>query len=444
MIRKFVNRSAELSILEREWMRKGLSLVIVYGRRRVGKTRLLKEFAADKPHLYYVAIESSAGIQAREISKAARDQLGIPITELSDLITFLPRAVGERIVIVLDEFQYLVEADPSLPSNLQRAIDLNPESDVLLILAGSSISFFEKELLGYRSPLFGRRSASIRLKPLKVFQIREFLPSYDIADLVRAYGIVGGTPAYLEKLDPSIDLWENVSRILTPGSYLYDEALNLLRQEVREPRVYFSILASLAGGRDRPSQVASEAGIDPRNLDNYLRLLEELDIVRKERPLGYRRPVKLAVVDNYFSFHFRYVYRMRHLLEMGLVEEALNKVREDFPSYMGRVFENVVEELVPLMYEAKLLPTRPVQVGRWWRKGEEIDLVVRDPGVSTTFIEVKWSGVGEMEARKLVGDLRRKAALSGIISGEEHYMIVCREGSGDGVIDLSKLEPLFH
>ncbi len=238
---------------------------------------------------------------------------------------------------------------------------------------------------------------------------------------------MGGTPAYLEKLNPSADLWENVSRIFRPGSYLYDEALNLLRQEVREPRVYFSILASLAGGRDRPSQVASEAGIDPRNLDNYLRLLEELDIVRKVRPLGYRRPVKLAVMDNYFSFHFRYVYRMRHLLEMGLVEEALGKVREDFPSYMGRVFERAVEELVPLMYEAKLLPTRPFQVGRW-RKGEEINLVVRDPGVSTTFIEVKWSGVGEMEAKKIVRELRRKAALSGLISGEDHYMIVCREG----------------
>ncbi len=444
MIRKFVDRGVELSVLEREWMKKGLSLVIVYGRRRVGKTRLLKEFVASRPHLYYVAIESSAEIQAGEISKAVRDQLGIPIAELSDLITFLPEALGRRIAIVLDEFQYLVEADPSLPSKLQRAIDSNPESNAMLILAGSSISFFERELLGYRSPLFGRRSASVRLKPLKFFQIREFLPSYSVTDLVRAYGVVGGTPAYLEKLDPSVGLWENVLKVLTPGSYLYDEALNLLRQEVREPRVYFSILASLAGGRDRPSQVASEAGIDPRNLDNYLRLLEELDIVRKVRPLGYRRPVKLEVMDNYFSFHFRYVYRMRHLLEMGLVREALGKVREDFPSYMGRVFERAVEELVPLMYEAKLLPTRPFQVGSWWRKGEEVDLVVRDPGVSTTFIEVKWSEVGEMEAKRIVRELRRKAALSGLISGEDHYMIVCREGRGDGVVDLSKLEPLFQ
>ncbi len=440
-----MDKRTELSVLEREWMEGGLSLVVVYGRRRIGKTRLLREFTKDKPHLYYVAIESSAEMQVREISKAVRDQLDIPIAgEIPELVTFLPKAIGRRVAIVLDEFQYLVEADPSLPSKLQRTIDLNPESDVLLILAGSSISFFEKELLGYRSPLFGRRSASIRLKLLKVFQIWEFLPSYSVTDLIRAYGIVGGTPAYLEKLDPSIDLWENVSRILIPGSYLYDEALNLLRQKVREPRTYFSILASLAEGKDKPSQVASEAGIDPRNLDNYLRLLEELDIVRKVRPLGYRRPVKLAIMDNYFSFHFRYIYRMRHLLEMGLIKEALNRVKEDFPSYMGRIFEGAVEELVPLMYEAGLLPTRPVQVGRWWQKGEEIDLVIKDPGVSTTFIEVKWSGIGEMEARKIMGGLRRKAALSGLISGEDHYIIVCREGGGEGIIDLSKLEPILR
>ncbi len=410
-----------------------------------GEDRLLKEFIASKPRLYYMAIESSAKIQAKEISKAVKDQLGIPATgELPDLITFLPKAMGGRVVIVLDEFQYMVEADPSLPSKLQRTIDLNPESNVLLILAGSSVSFFEKELLGYRSPLFGRRSATIHLKPLKVFQIWEFLPSYSVTDLIRAYGVVGGTPAYLEKLDPSVDLWENVSRMLTPGSYLYDEALNLLRQEVREPRVYFSILASLARGKDRPSQVAGEAGIDPRNLDNYLRLLEELGIVKKVRPLGYRRPVKLVMVDNYFSFHFRYIYGMRHLLEMGLVREALNKVREDFPSYMGGIFEGVVEELVPLMFDSKLIPTRPVQVGRWWRKDEEIDLVIRDPGVSTTFIEIKWSRVWEMEARRITRELRRKAALSGLISGEDHYAIVCREGAGENVIDLSKLESLLR
>ncbi len=430
MIRNiFVDRENELRILEREWNRKGFSMIILYGRRRVGKTTLLKKFCSNKPYIYYMAIEASYDTLCKEFSETVSKVLKVPISgDIIDVIEAIPRLYKDRIAIVLDEFQYIVESDELFPSRLQRAIDSTlKNSRIKLILCGSAVSFFKRRLLGYKSPLFGRRESSLRVHPMKFIDIKEFFPRYSPTELSMIYGVVGGTPAYLAKLDPNKSPFENIRDVISPGSYLYDEAVNLLRQEVREPRTYFTILSSIAEGRTSMSEIASIANVDPRTIVKYVELLEELEVIRRVKPIGFRKPVRLEIRDNYFRFWFTYVYKLRSMLEYGYIDEALAYIRKTFNDYMSRVFENIVEELTLPMYATGVIKTKPIEVGKWWHKGLEIDLIVRDPGTSSTFIEVKWKALSLKEALKMVEALKEKSMKSGLTSPINYYMLIARE-----------------
>jgi len=426
----FIDREAELELLEEAWRKGGFALVVVYGRRRVGKTRLLLEFAKGKRLLYYAAIEAPLEELREDFARAAKAQLGVPASgDPIDLLEWLA-STGQRVLVVLDEFQYMVEADPSLPSRLQRSIDTTLSgSGVFLAVCGSAVSFFERELLAYRSPLFGRSSLSLKLAPLGFPQVRRYLGGYPIEEAVLAYGVFGGTPAYLKMLDPSRSVLENLRSLLKPGSRFYEEAPNLLRQELREPRTYMGILAALASGERRPSQLASAAGVDARALPKYLAVLEELDIVARVAKVGGRGS-KLDFRDNYFRFWFAFAYRLRHLIEAGFAEEAVRHVEEGLPRYMGPVYEALVRELLPHLYRAGLVPVRPVEVGSWWSGKAEIDVVAREPGRATAFIEVKWRTVGEEEALEMLEELEAKASGSGLLSPENYYVLVVKRAEG--------------
>lgn len=425
----FVDREGELKLLEELWEKKDFSLVIVYGRRRVGKTRLLTEFARGKKHVYYVAVESPFEILCREFSESVKTFLKLPFSgDIIDVISSIADVIKEKVLIVIDEFQYVVSADPAFTSRLQRVIDLKlKDKKLMLVLCGSAVSFFERKLLGYKSPIFGRREAALKLKPLKFTQIKGFFPRYSVEDLIIVYGVVGGTPAYLEKLDPAKNVKENVRTVITPGSYLYDEALNILRQEVREPRTYFTILATIAEGKDSPGEIASKAHVDPRTISKYVNLLEELDILERRKPLGYSKPVKLRFKDNYFRFWFTYIYKLRSLLESGFIEEAYTHISDSLNQYLAKIFEDLVMELVPSLYRVGLVKSKPVQMGSWWHKNLEIDTVVRDPGKSTTFIEVKWREINVLEVKKILGKLEAKAAKTGLTSPNNYYILVARK-----------------
>ena len=430
MIRKiFVDREYELQLLEKLWRRNTFSLIIIYGRRRVGKTRLLMEFARGKKCVYYTAVEATYDTLCREFSALVKRFLRIPISgDLLEVIEGISEIAREKILIILDEFQYIVEADPSIPSRLQRLIDLKlSHKNIMLILCGSAVSFFEKKLLGYKSPIFGRRESSLKIRPFQFNQIRDFFPKYNLLDLIKIYGVVGGIPAYLEKLDPNKDVEENILSIITPGNYLYDEAPNFLRQEVREPRTYFSILAAIAEGKNTPSEAASAARIDARSISKYIDLLEELDIITRVKPLGFKKPVKLIFRDNYFKFWFWYIYKLRSILEAGYIDEALNHILETFDRYISGVFENVVVEIIPVLYRAKIIKTRPIQVGKWWHKDLEIDTIVREPGRSSTFVETKWSSLSAKEAEKIILKLEEKASKTGLVSPSNYYILIAKE-----------------
>ena len=400
-------------------------------------------------------IESQYNLISREFSELVRQQMGLPLSgDILDVIDGLTTLVKEKLLIVLDEFQYIVNADKSFISRLQRFIDTSwRNKNLMIILCGSAVSFFEKELLGYKNPIFGRRTASLKIKALNLSQIKGFFPSYNIHELITTYGIVGGTPGYLEKLEPSKTVEENIKSIINPSSYLYDEASNLLKQEVREPKVYFSILAVIGEGRTSASEMASVVRVDPRSITKYIDLLEGLDIVKRVTPLGYKRPVKLYIKDNYFRFWFTYTYKLRSLLEANFVDEALSYIMKTLDNYLSYIFEDIVKELVPLFYKNKVIPTKPVQVGKWWHKDIEIDAIVREPGSSITFIEVKWQEINIRTASNILKTLVEKTSKSGLVSAINHYLLICKHISDaetplklDGhrtVVDLNYIAKLL-
>ncbi len=428
----FIDREVELSVLIREYGRRGFSLVTVYGRRRVGKTRLLREFLSKVGGVYYVTAELSYPLLAREFARAVADYLGrLPRSE--DVVDVLVEIAegGGRPVVVIDEFQYLVAADPSLPSRLQRAIDTNlSNTDLMLVLSGSAVSFFEAELLGYKAPLHGRMTANIRLRPMRFLEALGFLEKMPPDEAVRTYSVLGGTPAYLGVAYGKEGLAEVLEEMLLPGSVLVEEAESLLRQELREPRRYMAILRSVAEGRVSPYEAASMAGIDARSVHRYLEVLEGLDIIVVRKPLGFRRGARVFFRDHYFRFWFRYVQPMRHLIELGHARDAIKHILQTIDSHTSTTFESVVEESLPELFKLGAVPTRPLQHGPWWHRGEEIDLVIREPGQSATFIEVKWADITIAEARKEAARLAEKAKRTGLQERLNHYVVIARKVEG--------------
>ncbi len=422
----FIDRERELSILEREWERKGFSLVMVYGRRRIGKSRLLKEFLSRHGGVYFVASELTYPQIAREFFHVVAKSLGF-IPRRGDIVDILEEISAElgKVLVIFDEFQYVVEADPSITSRLQRSVDeVLSEGDVKLVISGSAVSFFERELLGYRAPLFGRRTASIRLRPMRFLDALGFFKSLSYEDAVRAYAMLGGTPAYAQHAY-GVSSLEDLLRVVTePGSPLLDEVENLLRQELREPRRYMGLLKAVAEGRVNPYEAASAAGIDSRSVHRYLEVLEDLDIITLRKPLGFRRGARVFFKDNYFRFWFACLQPLRNLIEVGGLTEAYEPLLRCVDRLSGKVFEGIVEESLPELVRVGAVTTKPALVGPWWRKGEEIDLVVRDPGSSATFIEVKWGTVKKGGVKALLRKLRDKARSTGLQEGMNEFVLV--------------------
>ena len=455
----FVDREGELGVLRRLWGEGGFKLVIVYGRRRVGKTRLLREFCLSSgvECVFYASVPQPEEVARDELIEAIRRSLGLRVTgrdvaEVIETLSRLLRSLGRRAALVLDEFQYMALSSPGLVGRLQRLIDeaLSDDGSLMLVLCGSAVSFMEAELLGYKSPLYGRRSASIRLRPLNPVKVAGFYPGWPFKEVLEAYGVLGGTPAYHRLFNPREDLRSNILKnILTQGSYLLDEAFNLLRQEVREPRTYFTILSGVAAGVMSPAKLAALAGIDSRTVGKYVSLLEGLDILRRVAPLGRRKPVQVRFADNYFRFWFTFVKPYQGLIEGGLGEDVLKIIESRWGEYMGSVFEDAVAEMVPELRRAGVIKVLPLKYGRWWHKGEEIDLVIAGEG-EAQFIEVKWASLTARDVRRALDGLRAKAVKTGVMFRRPHYTLIAREVRGEAslergeeVYDLSDLSKLL-
>jgi AAA+ ATPase superfamily predicted ATPase len=444
LIMTFFNRTDELDALSTEFDSDGHSFAVLYGRRRVGKTELLKEFCADRPHIYFLAAQESERRQREKFVEQIAAYAGerVPqITDWPDAFDYLAETVAERdSIVAIDEFPYLVESNDSLPSYVQAFVDERlQETESMLILCGSSVRVMESEVLGHESPLYGRRTAQIDLQPFSFRQAREAI-AYDFETAIRSFAITGGTPMYLTRFDYDEPLADNVlSTVLSPTAVLYNEPEFLLRTELRNPARYMSILEAIARGHTTPNEISGVTDVDVGPLSKYLQTLRNLRLVEREVPVTVSdkqsKRSLYGIGDEFLRFWFRYVEPHR-----SNIEEAPNLVfeetiRPDLPQHVSITFERICREAVWEAIRRGDLE-RYSDVGRWWYGEDEIDIVGLAPSNDRIlFAECKWTS--EPVGHSLVDDLREKASAVrwGPASRDEAYAVFSKSGFVDGLRD---------
>jgi AAA+ ATPase superfamily predicted ATPase len=317
----FLARTRELAFLQELHDSPRPEFFVLYGRRRVGKTELLQRFCQGRRAVYFLAAQVREKDNLRALRDALSDALGDPSIaslEFPDWNAALKfaaeRARAERLVLVLDEFPYLCEATKGLTSLVQRFWDTTGKSSkLMLVVCGSQVSFMEREVLAERSPLFGRRTAQLRLEPLSPPEALQFLKKRELDERIQAYAILGGMPAYLRRFDEDLPLKDNVVKeCLRPEGYLYDEVNFLLRSELQNPATYASLLAAVARGKDKVGDIALEAGVDSPTANKYLTTLRDMGLVEREVPVTDTDPLRsrrgvYRVADRFLAFHFRHI-----------------------------------------------------------------------------------------------------------------------------------------
>jgi len=449
----FYNRESELDALDTAFESAGHDFVVVYGRRRVGKTALLKEFCVDRPHIYFLAAQEAKSRQREKFvdTVAAYFDDRVPrIDGWDEAFSYLGEKLDtEDLVVVIDEFPYLVEENDSLPSYIQGFVDEQlQETDSMLILCGSSVSTMESEVLGHESPLYGRRTAQFDVQPFSFRQARAVI-DYDTETAIRSFAITGGTPMYLTLFDYSQSLAENVrSQILSPTSVLYNEPEFLLRTELRNPARYMSILEAIALGHTTPNEISGATGIDAGPLSKYLQTLRRLRLIDREIPVTAAQKKskrsRYHVADEFLRFWFRYVEPNRSSIEEAPDVVYEGTIEPDLPSNVATTFEDVCHEVVwEAIRRDKIEPYS--EVGRWWYGEDEIDILGLAPNDDRMLLaECKWTSapVGE----SLVEDLRGKAenVRWGPADRTERFALFSKSGFVDGLEEsLSEQWSLF-
>ena len=393
----FVGRQEELNKLEHLYAQGGFQMVVVYGRRRVGKTTLIREFAKDKPALFFTALEQSDQNNLADFSRAIQVFFELPqgmgsFASWSAAFDYLAQRCAEQpFVLVFDEFPYAALRNESLPSALQIAIDHRfKDTGLFLILCGSNQGFMESEVLGRKSPLYGRRTSQMRILPLDFIHAKEMFPGLDVQDAFRYYGCFGGVPYYLSQVNPSLGFQENLARLyFDPAGFLYEEPMALLRQEFAEPALYSSILRAIAGGANKPNEIANRTGIAQTSLPRYLTNLVNLGIIERQVPFGENQETSrraiYCVADACYDFWFHFVMPNVSEIEKGLGRAVAGALSEaELDDYLGHRFERVCKEWLVTQAIAGSLPIPATAVDSWWgtdakkRVQTDIDVLAAD------------------------------------------------------------------
>ncbi|MDE7157304.1 MAG: ATP-binding protein [Lachnospiraceae bacterium] len=391
---QFIDRISEIETLESEYNRKGSSLVIMYGRRRVGKTTLISEFIKDKPALFFLASEESEAQNRNAFKDKAADFLESDLLKNSDIKnwevifkTIADTSFDSKPVIVIDEFQYIGKSNPAFPSIFQRIWEETLKNKpVMVILCGSLISMMESQTLSYNSPLYGRRTAQIRLKQIPFRYYQEFFPGKNRRELIEMYSVTGGVPKYIELFSETDDIYKSIQRcVLNRSGYLYDEPHFLLQQEVTEIGSYFSIIKAIAAGNSKLSAISTVLEIKSTGLTKYLKTLIDLDILEREVPVTEENPEKskkglYRIKDNYIRFWFAFVYPNMSFIESGNSSIVMNKIRKGLISgHTAFVYEDVCRERMWDLNAEDCWPFHFSKIGRWWDGKNEIDIAAIDP-----------------------------------------------------------------
>lgn len=391
---RFIDREAEIATLENEYTRDGSSLVILYGRRRVGKTSLITRFISGKNALFFLASEESELQNRESFKQRAADFIDSNLLRHSavsswDVIfkAIMDTEFEKKPVIVIDEFQYIGKSNPAFPSIFQRIWEeILKNKSVMVILCGSLISMMESQTLNYDSPLYGRRTAQIRLKQIPFKYYGQFFPNRPEKELIEMYSVTGGVPKYIELFGECEDIYNAIKQnILNPSGYLYDEPHFLLQQEVSEIGSYFSLIKAIAAGNSKLSTIATVLETKTTNLTKYLKTLIDLDILEREVPVTEDNPEKskrglYRIKDNYIKFWFAFVYPNMSFLESGNSEIVMSKIRNGLVSnQIAFVYEDICREKMWQLNAEGVWDFHFSKIGRYWDNKVEIDIAALDP-----------------------------------------------------------------
>ena len=423
----FINRKQEINFLNEIYEKEKAELILLYGRRRIGKTRLLQEFIKDKNSLYFIADVSADILTTFERSIKERF---VRFSNWDDFFDFLKIEGKERIVVVLDEFQYLYKVDKAWPTILQRRWEDLKNTKIMIILCGSIISSIYKMAMGYGSALYGRKTYEIEILPLNFFDAKKFMPRYSTENFVYIYSICGGVPRYLEEIDDKKNIYENIKEnILNKKCFLYREPLNLFYEEFKNPSVYLSIIHTLSEGAKKFNEISTQTSIATGKLTKYLNVLERIKIIEKITPVTENkervRNTQYILSDNFFKFWFTFVYPNRSSIELDKIPYVIKKIKKDLDNFIGRSFEEIGKQF--------LIHKKPIdfnKIGKWWHKDKEIDIVaLNEEKKEITFFECKWKNLTYNKSLKILEELKEKTMYVKWFNDirKEHYGVIAKE-----------------
>ena len=445
---RFINREKEIELLQSEYNRNTSSFVVIFGRRRTGKTTLINQFLKDKKSLYFFADTQNEKGQIRrfqdQLADVFVDNLLKEVTiESWDLIfDHLSEKLDteERFVLAIDEFQSLVNSNKHFSSIFQRIFDTKLKNkNIMIILCGSLISMMYSETLAYNSPLYGRRTAQIKLQEIEFSYYNEFYKGLSNIELIEHFSVTGGIPKYIELFNQNKNLYKSIkTEILNKNKFLYLEPRFLLHEEVNDVSTYFSILSVIAAGNHKLNNITSRLGVQASSITSFLKKLIDLDIIDKQVPITETNPSKSKkglyfIKDNFLRFWFCFVFPYQSYLEISNTDYVEDKIKSELKYLVANVFESLSRQF---MFKFKF-PFVIEKCGRWWDKNNEIDIVgIGDDNI--IFGECKWSGkhvgmsvLNELQAKSK--NVKWKAK-----NRNEYFILFSKSGFSNELIQYEK------
>lgn len=447
----FIGREKELKSLNNLYTSDKFEFAVIYGRRRVGKTALINEFIGDKKSIYFMGVESNAKQNLENFSKSIIEYNSGIVVDTSfqsfqaALEYVFELSKNERIILVIDEYPYVARSSKSLASTLQMLIDKYKDtSKMMLILCGSSMSYMEDNVLAYKAPLYGRRTAQMKILPFDFEETCRYFKNFSSEDKALIYGIVGGTPQYLLQMSDKLSVEDNIKNTyLNPVSFLFEEPTNLLKQEVREPAIYTAIITAIATGASRMSEISTKVGEDTNVCTSYIKNLMNLGIVQKETPYGEKNSRKTIyyIEDNMFRFWYRFVLDNNSVIMRGATDRVYKQRIEPYLSnYMGKVFEDICTQYLWKQLLEEKCPVEFNSLGLWWgndpteKKQAEIDIMGEQDKDTALFAECKWTNE-KVDLSVLETLIKRSRIFS---YKNMHYYLFSKSGFTKGCIDKAE------
>ena len=445
----FIGRERELNSLEKLYASDKFEFAVIYGRRRVGKTALINHFIRNKKAIYFMGVESNDKQNLENFSKNILEY-GVGIQVDTAFLSFqaaleyvFQLAEKERLILAIDEYPYVARSSRSLASTLQLLIDKYKEnSKLMLILCGSSMSYMEDHVLAYKAPLYGRRTAQMKMQPFDFADACRYFKNFSDEDKALIYGIVGGTPQYLLQMDDKLSIEENIKNtFLNPTSSLFEEPENLLKQEVREPALYNAIITAIATGSARMAEISTKVGAETSVCAAYLKNLLALGLVQKETPYGEKASRKsiYAIDDNMFRFWYRVVPENYSIISRGASDIAYKRMEPHLSDYMGKVFEEICKQYLWKLLLKGQSPVEFGELGRWWgtdpftHSQTEIDIMGEQDINTALFGECKWTN--ERVDTGVLETLAKRGQL--FHYGKIYLVLFAKRGFTKGCVDMA-------